>query len=212
MNTQALPWFEDEDPRDLLRWTFAGAVVIGVHAAIIAAYLNFWHAPNAEIGDDTPIISIELTAPQIDQVEQQKVDKPVPQQETTPDAIQPIQKPPPKPVQQTNPAPRTTVRELASAPHIDPSWQSLLLKHLQEFKSYPLAARRRNEQGVVLLAFSIDRNGHVTSRHIVKGSGYADLDAEVMALVERAQPMPAFPASMTEADLSLTVPIRFSLR
>lgn len=212
MNTQALPWFEDEDPRDLLRWTLAGAVVIGVHAAIIAAYLNFWHAPNAEIGDDTPIISIELTAPQIDQVEQQKVDKPVPQQETTPDAIQPIQKPPPKPVQQTNPAPRTTVRELASAPHIDPSWQSLLLKHLQEFKSYPLAARRRNEQGVVLLAFSIDRNGHVTSRHIVKGSGYADLDAEVMALVERAQPMPAFPASMTEADLSLTVPIRFSLR
>ena len=64
----------------------------------------------------------------------------------------------------------------------------------------------------MLLAFSIDRNGHVISRHIVKGSGFADLDAEVLALVERAQPMPAFPPSMTEERLDLTVPIRFSLR
>lgn len=212
MNARALPWFEHDEPRDFLRWAFAAAVVICVHAAFIAAYLNFWHPPNAEIGDETPIISIELTAPQIDQVEQPKVEKPVPQKQTSPDSIQPVEKQPPKPVQQTNPASRTTVREVASAPRIDPSWESLLLKHLQEFKSYPLEARRRGEQGVVLLAFSIDRNGHVTSRRIVKGSGYAALDAEVMALVERAQPMPAFPPSMTEADLSLTVPIRFSLR
>jgi periplasmic protein TonB len=212
MTVRALPWFEDEDPRDLWRWVFAVAVVICVHAALIAAYLSVWRAPDTEIGDETPIISMELTAPQIDQVEQPKVEKPVPQKQTSPDAIQPVEKPPPKPVQQTNPAPRTTVHEVASAPRIDPSWESLLLRRLQEFKSYPIEARRRNEQGVVLLAFSIDRNGHVVARHIVKGSGYPDLDAEVMTLVERAQPMPAFPPSMTEAQLNLTVPIRFSLR
>jgi periplasmic protein TonB len=213
MNARALPWFEYDEPRDLLRWAFAAAVVICIHAAFVAAYLNFWHPVNPEIGDETPIISLELTAPQIDQVEQPKVEKPVPQQkQISPDAIQQVEKQPPKPVQQTNPASRTTVREVASAPRIDPSWQSLLLKHLQAFKSYPLGARQRSEQGVVLLAFSIDRNGHVISRRIVKGSGYADLDAEVMELVERAQPMPAFPASMTEGELSLTVPIRFSLR
>ena len=213
MSGRALAWFEDEDPRDLLRWSFAAAVVVGVHAAVVAAYLLVWHAPKVEVGDETPIMSLELTAPQIDQVEQAKVEtKPVPQKETSPDAVIPIPKPPPKPVEQTAPAPRTTVHEEASAPRIDPSWESLLLKHLQEFKSYPREARRRNEQGVVLLAFSIDRNGHVVSRHIVKGSGHPDLDAEVLSLVERAQPMPAFPASMTEAQLSLTVPIRFSLR
>ena len=65
---------------------------------------------------------------------------------------------------------------------------------------------------MVLLAFSIDRNGHVLSRHIVSGSGHADLDAEVLAMIERAQPLPAFPPSMTQAQLSLTVPIRFALR
>jgi periplasmic protein TonB len=212
MNSRALPWFEDEEPRDLLRWTFAAGVVICVHAALVAAYLSFWHPPNEEIGDETPIISIDLTAPQIDQVQQQQVDKPVPPKQTVPNAEIPVPKPPPKVVEQTSPAPRTTVHEVASAPRIDPSWESLLLKHLQEFKNYPLDARQRNEQGVVLLAFSIDRNGHVTSRRIVKSSGYADLDGEVLALVERAQPMPAFPPSMTEAELNLTVPIRFSLR
>jgi periplasmic protein TonB len=212
MSARALPWFDDEEPRDLGRWAFAACVVVCVHAAIIAGYLEFWHPPNEQIGDETPIISIELTAPQIDQVEQPKVDtKPIPPKQTSPDATVPVPKPPPKAVQ-TNPAPRTTVHEVASAPRIDPSWESLLLRRLQEYKSYPLAARRRNEQGVVLLAFSVDRNGHVTSRHIVKGSGYPDLDAEVLALVERAQPMPAFPASMTEAELNLTVPIRFALR
>lgn len=211
MTARALPWFEDEGPRDLGRWSFAAAVVLSVHAAAVAAYLFFWHAPNVDIGDETPIISIELTAPQIDQVEQQKVETPLPPKDTSPDALVPVLKPPPKAVE-TNPAPRTTVREMASAPRIDPSWESLLLKHLQEFKSYPSDARRRNEQGVVLLAFSIDRNGHVVSRHIAKSSGFATLDAEVLALVERAQPMPAFPPSMTEAQLDLTVPIRFSLR
>jgi periplasmic protein TonB len=210
MNARALAWFEDEDPRDLARWSIAAAIVVGIHATVIAGYL-LWHEPETDIGDDTPIISIELTAPEIDQQEQMKVDEPTPPKETSSDAVLPEEKPPEK-IEQTSPAPRTTVRAEASAPRIDPSWQSLLLKHLQEFKSYPSGARERNEQGVVLLAFTIDRNGKVLARRIVSGSGYADLDAEVLALVERAQPMPAFPASMTEPQLDLTVPIRFSLR
>src|SRR5208282_3945042 len=191
MTAPALPWFEDEDPRDLVRWAVAAAAVVGIHAALIAGYL-LWHQPDEEIGDDTPVISIELTAPEIDQQEQAKVEEPIPPKETSSDAVLPEEKPPEK-VEQTSPAPRTTVHAEASAPRIDPSWQSLLLKHLQQFKNYPSEARERNEQGLVLLAFSIDRDGHVLSRHIVSGSGYADLDAEVMALVERAQPMPAFP-------------------
>jgi periplasmic protein TonB len=211
MNVRALPWFEEDDPRDLARWSVAAAIVVCVHAAVIATYLLWWHATDTELGDDTPIISIELTAPEIDQQEQAKVDEPTPPKETTPDAVIPEEKPPEK-VETTSPAPRTTVRTEASAPRVDPSWESLLLKHLQQFKNYPSGARERSEQGVVLLNFTIDRAGHVISRHIVKGSGFADLDAEVLTLVERAQPMPAFPPSMTEGQLDLTVPIRFSLR
>jgi protein TonB len=210
MIARALPWFEDEDPRDLARWFVAAAVVACIHAAVIGGYL-LWPQQNDEIGDDTPVVSIDLTAPEIDQQEQAMLEEPTPPQETAPDAILPQEKPPEK-VEQVSPAPRTTVQAVASAPRVDPSWQSLLLKHLQQFKSYPNGARERNEQGVVLLAFSVGRDGHVIARRIVQGSGHPDLDNEVLAMIDRAQPLPAFPASMAaQEQLSLTVPIRFSL-
>jgi protein TonB len=211
MIARALPWFDEDNPRDFARWSTAAAIVVCGHAAIIAGYLLWWQASDAELGDDTPIISIELTAPEIDQQEQAKVDEPTPPKETSTDAVIPEEKPPEK-VEKTSPAPRTTVRTEASAPRVDPSWQSLLQKRLQQFKNYPSGARERGEQGVVMLSFSIDRTGHILSRRIVKGSGFADLDAEVMALVERAQPLPAFPPSMTEEQIDLTLPMRFSLR
>jgi len=34
----------------------------------------------------------------------------------------------------------------------------------------------------------------------------------VMTMIERAEPLPAFPASMKQPQLDLTIPIRFSLR
>jgi hypothetical protein len=34
----------------------------------------------------------------------------------------------------------------------------------------------------------------------------------VLTMIDRAQPLPAFPASMTQAQQDFTVPIRFSLR
>jgi periplasmic protein TonB len=65
---------------------------------------------------------------------------------------------------------------------------------------------------VVLLSFSVDRAGHVLSHQIVRSFGHPELDAEVTSMIERAQPLPAFPTSMTDDKLDLTVPIRFSLR
>ena len=108
-------------------------------------------------------IAIELTVPEVEQQEQAKVDAPTPPQETTTDVTLPEEKPPEK-VEPTNPSPRNTARVEATAPRIDPSWTTLLFKQLQRFKSYPSGARARNEQGVVTLSFTVDRDGHVLSR------------------------------------------------
>jgi protein TonB len=97
------------------------------------------------------------------------------------------------------------------APRVEPSWQTSLIKHLQQYKRYPSDAQSRGEEGVVQLSFSVDRSGHVLSRQVVRSSGYPELDAEVMAMIERAQPLPPFPAAMPQPKLDLTVPIRFSL-
>lgn len=212
MTARALNWFEDDDPRDLVRWTVAAAVVVCMHAALVGGYL-MWHQQQSEeeLGDESSAIAIELTVPEVEQQEQAKVEAPQPPQETTTDVTLPEEKPPEK-VEPTNPSPRNTARVEATAPHVDPSWTTLLFKQLQRYKSYPSGARARNEQGVVTLSFTVDRDGHVVSRQIVTSSGHPDLDAEVLTMIERAQPLPAFPASMTQAQQDFTVPIRFSLR
>jgi protein TonB len=110
------------------------------------------------------------------------------------------------------PAPRTAQQVKGGAPAIDPSWQASLVRQIQRFKRYPAEAQSRNEQGVVLLGFTLDRNGQVLAHNIARSSGYADLDNEVMAMIMRAQPLPPFPANMTQPRIDLTVPIRFSLR
>jgi len=134
---------------------------------------------------------------------------------------------PPKP-QKKPPALRTAVRASAPAPSAAPaspqlgltaqasaaqaSWRDLLVAHLQRHKRYPADAQARREQGTVLLSFTMDRNGHVLARSIAHSSGVSQLDQEVMAMIQRAQPLPAFPPAMPQPRMSLTVPIRFSLR
>jgi protein TonB len=210
MTAHALNWFEDDDPRDLFRWSVAAAVVVCLHVTLIGGYLLWQPQSDDDLADEASAIAIVLTPQENEQQEQAKVDAPQPPQDTTPDVTLPEEKPPEK-VEPINPSERTTRRVDAASPRIDPSWQALLFKQLQRFKSYPSGARARNEQGVVMLTFTVDRDGHVLSRQIVTGSGYPDLDAEVLTMLERAQPLPAFPASMTQAQQDFSVPIRFSL-
>ncbi len=102
----------------------------------------------------------------------------------------------------------------ASAPPSSavPAWQGQLLGRLQRFKRYPELARSRREEGVVHLTFAMDRGGRVVGASISKGSGFPELDAETLALVRRAEPLPAPPPEVPGDPLTLTVPVRFSLR
>jgi protein TonB len=236
MSMPALTWSEDQDARDLRRWALAAFIVVGIHAGLIGSYLLL-HDPN-QIGDDASVVSVELepidsmvdahqldvapapeemveqqaTPPQPEkQPDQPKVEEPPPP-DTTAEISLPVEKPPEKVEEQRAPAPATTAPVKGGAPRVEPSWQSRLIRHLQQYKRYPGNAQSHSEQGVVILSFSVDRDGHVLARHIAQSSGHADLDEEVMAMILRAQPLPPFPAMMTQAQLDLTVPIRFSLR
>jgi periplasmic protein TonB len=235
MSAPRLPWLEDESPHDLVRWIVAAAIVVSLHGAVVAFAFS-WREPT-EIGGDSDVVTIELAPidstpdavatnvapapettvesnavpqPQEEQPkEQPKIEQPrddTPGTVTLPDA---------KPVEKNEaalpPAPRTAERVKGGAPRIEPSWQTSLMQALQRAKRYPPRAQAGNEQGVVVLNFSLDRNGHVLARRIVKSSGFAALDDEVMGMVMRAEPLPAFPPTMPETQLNLTVPIRFSL-
>jgi protein TonB len=91
-------------------------------------------------------------------------------------------------------------------------WQATLVAHLQRYKRYPSAARRDNEEGIAYLRFAMDRNGTVLFKRLERASGHAALDQETLALVERAQPLPAPPPEMPGERFEFVVPVQFQLR
>jgi protein TonB len=82
---------------------------------------------------------------------------------------------------------------------------------LERHKVYPQNAIRRRQEGVVMLRFVMDREGRVIRHEISDSSGYRLLDLAVESLIERAQPLPALPPQMAGAELTLVVPINFTL-
>lgn len=88
-------------------------------------------------------------------------------------------------------------------------WQARLASHLERRKRYPAAARRQGQQGTAQVRFTIDASGNVQTVSLVRSSGVAMLDDEVMSLVRRASPVPAPPPGVNR---TVVVPIRFSVR
>ena len=64
---------------------------------------------------------------------------------------------------------------------------------LERVKHYPEAARQRGVKGIAIIGFVLDESGRVGSVSLLRSSGEADLDAESVALVNRAAPFPPPP-------------------
>ena len=95
----------------------------------------------------------------------------------------------PQPQPQETPPVATAPSPPASVSSAIASWQQSLVARLAKVQRYP--AQARGVQGVVSLAFTIDRHGGVMSSRIVKSSGSTVLDAEALDLIKRAAPLPA---------------------
>jgi protein TonB len=123
----------------------------------------------------------------------------------------------PRPVT-TQPAERPTPPAMAApaavataVPAIDSGWLAAMSSSLAARKVYPEEARRRGEEGRVTVRFTVDRSGHVTEAAIVSSSGSALLDEAASGLLRQAV-LPPFPAGMTEARITITTTMRYSLR
>jgi TonB family protein len=87
-------------------------------------------------------------------------------------------------------------------------WHKALAARLARYNRYP--AQGNSAEGLVSVAFTIDRKGKVVSSRIEKTSGSTVLDAEALALLARAAPFPAPPPEVTDAELTFVVPVRFT--
>lgn len=128
---------------------------------------------------------------------------PMSQAAATPDLTEPPTPTPPPPAAD----PVTT----PSGPAVT-NWQGRLAAHLARFKQYPDAARLRGEQGVVLMRLTLTHDGRVVAVSMARSSGHPELDAEGQAWILRAEPYPALPPEITQSQIELTVPLRFTLQ
>jgi protein TonB len=93
---------------------------------------------------------------------------------------------------------------------VSPDWQSALAAWLQAHRTYPQAARQDNEQGRVLVRFTVDRGGHVADVELVTSSRSRLLDDAAQTMLRGAN-VPPFPADMTQDRAVITVPLRYRL-
>jgi periplasmic protein TonB len=224
---------------EVVRWSVSFAAVVGMYAlAALAIVMRPSAASDFDAG--APVVMLDLPeAPAIPPTPPNDVTPGPPEEQSDPTPLEEETKPPmpeaevalpepPKPeppreervatatpsvaIPPSQPAPPTAGAEVQPLPRNVVRWESTLAAHLERFKRYPAEAMRRDQQGIVKLAFTIDREGHVLSSQIVQSSGSPMLDEETLAMLQRAQPLPAPPANIPAQQLTFVVPVRFNIR
>ena len=189
-------------------------VTVAVHAVILAMALTAVHVARPRVMQE---LVVQITPEKTRKIEEIK---PLPKLATAPTIIT---APPPVFVVRTVTPPPVMAQPPVAAPvaaipapqksdgETRDSYLGRLLAQLNRFKQYPRAARQAHIEGVVMLHFVMTADGKVQSFEIAKSSGRPVLDAEALALIQRAQPLPALPADFPTRTLDALVPIEFYL-
>lgn len=90
-------------------------------------------------------------------------------------------------------------------------YASRLRAWLEAHKTYPKRARMRREEGVVHVQFAVDREGRLLRGNVVHSSGFASLDAEAMAMLDRSNPFPGAPHTVRGERIEVSTPVEFFL-
>jgi len=190
-------------------------ITLAIHALILAIALTAVHVTRPKVMQE---LSVQIT-PEKTKAAQEVVLPPpkmtVPTVIMVPPPVVMAQTvtPPPVIAQQSEakPAPPAPMASQPSTGETRDNYLGRVLAQLNRFKQYPRAARQARIEGVVMVHFVLDAQGKVQSFEITKSSGRPVLDAEALALIQRAQPLPALPADYPTRTLDAVVPIEFAL-
>jgi periplasmic protein TonB len=87
-------------------------------------------------------------------------------------------------------------------------WETQITLRLADQRRFPPEAR--GQSGAAKVAFAIDRSGNLISETLVQSTGSPQLDAEAIAMVQRAQPFPPPPPEVRDDTLRFELPVVFS--
>ena len=78
-------------------------------------------------------------------------------------------------------------------------------------KSYPLVSRRMGQTGIVIVAFTLLKDGSIMDLHVHKSSQFERLDASAVDAVRKVGRFNPIPHELRESQLDITVPVKFYL-
>lgn len=83
-------------------------------------------------------------------------------------------------------------------------------QEIEKNKKYPLISKSKNEEGIVLLSFRIDKNGKIDNLKVLKSSGFEKLDEAAIKAVQKGM-YKNMPDELEDEYLDIQVPIKFNL-
>ena len=99
---------------------------------------------------------------------------------------------------------------------IEQQYLQTLSQEIRQYaqQHYPYRARRRHQQGTVILSFTLHPDGKITHLQLHQSSGYSALDRAALTVIQQhmqAQFKP-FPKEMPQQPKNIRVPIQYSLQ
>ncbi len=91
------------------------------------------------------------------------------------------------------------------------TWLKAVAKTIAKKQIYPRSALAREIEGTAKVRITVSRDGHITTYDVIQPTGEAVLDRALERLMTRIDPLPAPPAGLAEKELTLVVPIVWSL-
>ncbi len=91
------------------------------------------------------------------------------------------------------------------------SYKSTLRRRVYENVAYPGKARRRNQEGRVVMHATVSRGGELLSVETAEPSKYRSLNRASEKAIKRASPFPAAPDTLSGDTFVLTVPVVFKV-
>ena len=87
----------------------------------------------------------------------------------------------------------------------------MLRLKIESNKKYPQSAQKRQIEGRVIVGFTLNPAGQVTSAEIVQSSRHSALDQAALNAVKTASPFPRPPANLFDGPLQMKITIVFEL-
>ena len=91
-------------------------------------------------------------------------------------------------------------------------YRSSIIKRALRQVEYPRSAVRRGHQGTVMLELTVDRGGKVVSLETATKTRYKSLNKAAIAAVYDAGSLPTVPAALEGENITVSIPVKFTLR